>query len=167
MQLPASASTFGDKVENPLLKKLFEYWLELVLKDGLARKARFDPTELPKDLWPRLFMVDVQQAHPKYCFRLLGTYAVDALGEDLTGRHLVDEEIPGISGSITLSLMEKLSLGDEPRPQHFIGAPTFARTIRFDTHEQLILPLFDQSDALTAGVGAVNYTGFLANLFRP
>jgi hypothetical protein len=164
MSLPATPSTFADQIESPLLKKLFEYWSALVLQGGTARKTRFDPIELPKDVWPRLFIVDVLETEPRFCFRLLGTYAVDALGEDLTGRHLVDSEIPGISGSVTFSLMEKLCLANEP--QHFLGAPTFARTIRFDRHEQLILPLFDQPGALTAGVGAVNYTGFLANLFR-
>jgi hypothetical protein len=163
MRLLASASTFADGIENPLLKQLFEYWSELVLKDGVARKIRFDPIELPKDLWPRLFMVDVVETQPRYCFRLLGTYAVDAIGADLTGRHLIDSEIPGISGSVTLSLMEKLYLSDEP--QHFIGAPSFARTRRFAKHEQLVLPLLDQSDALTAAVGAVNYSGFDANFF--
>jgi hypothetical protein len=63
---PKRALTLSNnRIDNVLLKNLLGYWLELILKDGAARKARFDPVALPRDWWPRIFMIDVRQAQPR------------------------------------------------------------------------------------------------------
>lgn len=55
---------------------LLEYWNHLAQRlDRLPRRAEIDPVDLPVDLLPNIFLVDVVRmgdAPPRFRFRLLG-----------------------------------------------------------------------------------------------
>jgi len=151
-------------VQHPLLKELYEYWERAGASGGRALKSKFDPVDLPAALWPRLHMIDVPERRVGSCRnRLLGTYVVDAVGKDFTGRRLVDDEIPSVSTSITYRLLQQLLASAQP--QHYLGPPSFELSNRFAAHEQILLPLFDGAGALVVAVGALDYQGFEPGLF--
>ena len=163
MPVPSNPNALGDRIRHPLLRHLFDYWSSLTSSNGFALKYQFDPVDLPAELWPRLHMVDIPHDSPICHNRLLGTYVVDAVGLDFTGRPLIDSEIPGISKSITYQLLEELRASGQP--QHYHGQANFALACRFTRHEQILLPLFDENGGIVAAVGALDYQGFTAGLF--
>ena len=159
------AGSLAAHIRHPLLKDLFAYWQKIATSDGIIPKGKFDPVDLPAALWPRLHMIDIPEQNAPMCRnRLLGTYVVDAVGFDFTGRRLIDAEIPGVSCSVTYKLLEKLLAASEP--QHYFGPPSFAMADRFATHEQILLPLTDETGGITAAVGALDYQGFSPGLLN-
>lgn len=150
-------------IRHPLLAELFDYWNGLREDTALPLKSRFDPVQLPASLWPRLHMIDVPADGGVCRNRVLGTYVAEAVGFDFTGQPLTEEHIPGVSGSITYTLLQQLLTSAEP--QHYYGPSRYAGTRRFATHEQLLLPLFGDDGRTVAAVGALDYTGFTAGMF--
>ena len=157
------ASGLEERIRHPLLKELFRYWSQLRASDGMARKSRFDPADLSTALWPRLHIVDIPRGDAVCRCRLLGTYLVDAIGRDFTGQPLADAAVPGISGSITYELLQKLRSNGEP--QHYYGPPKLPLATQIAMHEQVLLPLHDEGGGVIAAVGAVNYEGFRPSMF--
>ncbi len=163
MAEPVDPMSLGAGIRHPLLRLLFKHWITFKSFDGFALKSKFDPVALPTELWPRLHMIDIPQ-HETVCRnRLLGTYVVDAVGFDFTGRRLVDAEIPGMSRSVTYGLLEKLRTSS--KPQHYYGPANFGQAKRFAVHEQILLPFFDEGGRIVAAIGALDYQGFTADLF--
>ena len=152
-----------DDIQHPLLKNLFEYWQALASAEGVARKSAFDPVELPTQLWGRLFIIDLSDEGKRRRLRLMGTYIIAAVGQDFTGWRLAEHDIPGITGSITYQLLEKLIA--EARPQYFVGSPAFPATRHLRSHEQLVLPLTTDQGSLSAAVGGIDYVGFAGHIF--
>jgi hypothetical protein len=77
---------------------LLEYWNRLARRLGRApRRADIDPLELPVDLLPNIFLVDVVRdgaaSAPRFRFRLLGT-AITAR-ETVRPGHYLDESLKG------------------------------------------------------------------------
>ena len=63
-------------------QQLLDYWQTLVDTSGrLPRRGEIDPTALPPNLLPNIFLVDVVRAAdgtpPRFRFRLLGSAIVD------------------------------------------------------------------------------------------
>jgi hypothetical protein len=45
-------------------------------------------------------------------------------------------------------------------PQHYYGPSHFGRANRFVAHEQILLPLYDETGSVVAAIGALDYEGF-------
>lgn len=164
--MPASAASnpIEREIQHPLLAKLFEYWKALAQPGGIPLKSRFDPINLPAALWPRLHMIDVPQEGHVCRNRLLGTYIAEAVGSDFTGRPLTDDQIAGVSGSVTYHLLQQLLLSAEP--QHYCGPSNFLGASGFAAHEQILLPLYDEDAHIVGAVGALDYPGFSPGMFE-
>jgi len=81
----------GAPVEpEPRLKEFLRCWRGARGDRAMPRRKDIDPTAFPPRLLPFLMLVDVVDGGARFRFRLVGTGAVAAIGEDLTGRH-VDE----------------------------------------------------------------------------
>lgn len=146
-----------------MLGSLFEYWNSLRQAGGIPLKSGFDPINLPTTLWPRLHMIDIPRDGGVNRNRLLGTYIAEAVGSDFTGRRLTDDEIPGMSGSVTFHLLQQLLSSSEP--QHYYGPSRFLGVSRFAAHEQILLPLYDEEGQIVAAVGALDYPEFSPGMF--
>lgn len=72
---------------------LLEYWKQLAQRMGrLPKRAEVDPLELPVELLPNIFLVDVVRAEgapPRFRFRLLGS-AITARERVKPGQYLDD-----------------------------------------------------------------------------
>lgn len=91
---------------------LLEYWHQLAHRLGrLPRRAEIDPLDLPVELLPNIFLVDVVRAEgavPRFRFRLLGT-AITSRERAKAGRYLDNyrSDIPDEMTSQYLDCLER------------------------------------------------------------
>lgn len=77
----------------PDLQKLYRYWLKKRGDRDMPGRADIHPDEIV-GLLPGIVLIDVEHNPVRFKFRLVGTDAVLALGQDITGRYL-DEFLSG------------------------------------------------------------------------
>ncbi|MCZ8310003.1 MAG: PAS domain-containing protein [Magnetospirillum sp.] len=146
------------EIKCQLLETLFGYWESLNSRAGIPEKLSFNPIDIPGLVWPRIFMIDILEGLRNYRVRLLGTYLVDAYGQDFKGCRLDDDEIPRITQSATYRLLPKLQLSG--KPQYFFGTTPFRYTDSYREVEQVLMPLADSTGRIAYAVGGVDYRGF-------
>ncbi len=141
---------------NPPIRAVLEHWLGLHDKAQLPAREHLDPVDLPRTVFPYLFLLDRRVEGP-WRVRLMGSHVVNALGHDFTGCDLVDEQIPRIAQSRTARMLP--SILETGLPAHFHGRSEF-RFLVYDDHEQILLPL-RHLDGATVDVvlGAIVYEG--------
>ncbi len=145
---------------NPPVRMVLTHWLGLHEDGRMPERGQFHPADLPSRALPYLFLLERIDAD-QWRIRLLGSHIVDALGKDLTGRTLEDEQIPGISESRTVRLLRRVEATG--LPGHFHGRSGFRFQEGYADHEQVLLP-FRRHDA--AGfdqmLGVIVYEGLQA-----
>lgn len=149
---------------NAPVRAVLAYWLRLHDHERLPARERFNPLDLPSRILPHLFLLE-RGVGPHWRIRLLGSHLVAALGHDFTGRDLVDEQIPNISKSRTLRMLETVVATE--LPAHFHGQTEFRFRDTYGEHEQALLP-FRRADTNTVDVvlGVIVYEG-LTSVFGP
>jgi hypothetical protein len=141
--------------QHASLRQLLDYWQRLKRDRSMPHKREFDPVDLPPRVLPRLFLIEFLEGAANYRLRLMGTYLRDTYGREFTGCRLVDDEMPGVTRSMTYQLLGVMARTGEP--QYSLGPNRFRF---FDTYflvEQLLLPLADDSGRLAFAIGAVDY----------
>jgi hypothetical protein len=92
----------GDSIAigSDALRSLYEYWR--MKKGARLAPSRGDvvPAEI-RSLLPRIFMVDVVGAPPRFRFRLVGTEVVERFGEEITGRFLDELDLDEVNQEIS------------------------------------------------------------------
>lgn len=73
---------------DPKLLAFYDYWRAAAKGRSMPTRADIDPAEMPRDLLPYLFLVDVVDGGQRFKFRLVGTESAIAAGQKLTGRHI-------------------------------------------------------------------------------
>ena len=149
---------------NAPVRMALTYWLDL--HDGLQppEREQFDPTHLPSRALPYLFLLELVPG-PAWRLRLTGSHVVEAQGQDFTGCKLVDEEIPGISQSRTVRILNQMA--DTGLPGHFHGRSTFRFRQDYEDHEQVLLPFRSHAtSAIETVLGAIVFEG-LQGAFGP
>ena len=78
-----------DQIQEPLLRKLYDYWLSKHDGDRLPRRADLDPADM-RDLLPHLIMVDTAEVRDEFRFRLYGTEVCRGFEQDRTNLTFAD-----------------------------------------------------------------------------
>lgn len=93
-------SAFGLDVVNghlgeidPRLITFYRYWDEARGGKRMPARSDVDPLDIPQELLPNLFLVEVVDGGRRFKFRLVGSESTIAAGRSLTGFH-VDEINP-------------------------------------------------------------------------
>jgi hypothetical protein len=77
----------------PRLIAFYRYWNGARGGKSMPARSDVDPIDIPKDLLPNLFLVEVVDGGRRFKFRLAGTESTIASGRPMTGFH-VDEVTP-------------------------------------------------------------------------
>jgi hypothetical protein len=88
------------EIRSKDLQALFEYWRRKRGHRPAPSRQDIQPVEI-KSLLPRIFIVEIVGAPPRFRFRLAGTLIVDGFGEEITGRFLDDLDLDRRNREIT------------------------------------------------------------------
>jgi hypothetical protein len=86
-------------LREPVLKRIHDYWRSQCGSRALPARQDIDAAEIPT-LLPYLFVVDVMEKPRDFRFRVAGTHMRDALGDELTGRHITDAFPPEFGAEV-------------------------------------------------------------------
>lgn len=142
---------------NAPVRAMLAYWLGVHDQGQLPDRTRFELSALPAGLLPFVFQIE---RRPGNGWRLLsaGTHLAAALGQDFSGRDLVDDQIPSISRSRTLRLLGPVT--ETGLPGHFHGRSGFRFSDGYGDHEQVLVPFRGPgSERVELVVGAIVYEG--------
>lgn len=154
------AQRLGRRACNTPIRAVLAHWLGIHEIERLPDADRFRIDSLPADLLPFVFLLRRDQAEGWRVARA-GAHVTAALGRDVSGCALVDEEIPNISRSRTLRLLGPLE--ESGLPAHFHGRSGFRFGETYDDHEQVLLPFrCGAADRIALVVGAIVYEGLRA-----
>lgn len=135
---------------------LLEYWNHLAQRLGrLPRRAEVDPLELPVELLPNIFLVDVvraQGAAPRFRFRLLGS-AITARERVKPGQHL-DDYRAGIPDDMTRQYLDCLERRVRVRRTNLAWDHP---TKEFIAYHVMLLPLSSDGAEVDALLGLAIY----------
>jgi hypothetical protein len=116
------------------LQRLHAEWRRLRGDRSLPPYGAFDPLRLPQ-LLGRLSVIAIERDPPRFRYRVFSTRAAEALGVEMTGRHVHD--MPD-DEERTVALDRLMRCLDDPRPTVIVRS---ARgRINFVTFESLLLP---------------------------
>lgn len=87
-------STFRDRIDDPILIDLYDYWVSCGPEDRLPARADIDPVDIPRKALPYIVLAEIDQKSGRILYRLVGTVMVEEWGADFTGRY-VDEIMTG------------------------------------------------------------------------
>jgi len=73
--------------QEPVLRDLLGYWNKCRGARAAPARSDIDATEMP-GLLPYTFVIDVMESPRDFRFRIAGTHIRDALGEEITGKHI-------------------------------------------------------------------------------
>jgi len=126
----------GLEISDPVLRRLYEYWL--AKKQGRIAPTRgdIDPGEL-REMLPNLFLVEAVGSPHRYRYRLVGTTVVKEFGEEITGRFLDQVDFDHVAGRV---LAEYDRVAAECRP--VLSRWNYEKSAgRHMIYQRLILPL--------------------------
>ena len=94
---PVSQKQFGMRrwVRDPAdlrsasLQRLMAHLVSLMDEDGLLHRDKIEPLDL-RQWWSHLLLVDVLPDHHDVRFRVIGTWVVDRVGQDDTGKTMTE-----------------------------------------------------------------------------
>lgn len=134
---------------DPLLQRLYDYWLSRRHGRVVPERRDIDPLDMPRALLPHLLLVELEGAGPRIRYRLIGTEIGKRYGEDFTGRYL-DE----VSGPYYRDLLQDIyrRMRAHAKPIYaeglfYIGDNIIAKTCR------LYLPLAQDGEITMALAG--------------
>lgn len=84
-----------ERVRSPLLHEAFELWNSKRGNRRMAKRADFDPLEMPR-LLSSIILIDVENDGTRLRIRLVGTKIVDMYGSDYTGKYLDEIDFGGV-----------------------------------------------------------------------
>lgn len=147
LETRAVASAAG--LDDPVLRKLYDYWDGKRGDRPFPRRADIDPVDIPA-LLPHLILVDVVPEPPDFVFRVAGTLVTEATGMELTGKRLRLLPLSPI-GAIVAEFSRVI---DSAEPRYSAG-PLSNPLDRYNRVERLLLPLARDSEKVEQILGAV------------
>jgi len=81
---------------DPRLLVFYRYWDSARGGKVMPARSDVDPIDIPRELLPNLFLVEVVDGGRRFKFRLVGSESTLAAGRSLTGYH-VDEVNPNLA----------------------------------------------------------------------
>ena len=87
------------QLRSPKLLSLFDYWSEKRGGQPFILRSQLQPAEITA-LLPLIFILDVEQAPPRYRIRLMGTQIAARFGGDHTGRYMDELDFGAIKTQV-------------------------------------------------------------------
>jgi hypothetical protein len=141
------------ELQDPGLRLLYDYWLELAgAADGLPPVQSFDPLNLPK-LLPNLWIIEVEPATRRFRMRLTGENINAIYGRSIAGQYFQDVFQPGDVEIIVARYTRALS---EPAIFH-AGGMVYAAGGNLTVGERLGLPMLGREGRTSTLLGATVY----------
>jgi hypothetical protein len=75
---------------HPDIVGIHDYWRSIHPGAGLPGRQHVDALEIPRELLPRIWLLDIQAEPFRLRYRLVGTEIVRAIGREVTGQWLDD-----------------------------------------------------------------------------
>ncbi|HVM81635.1 MAG TPA: PAS domain-containing protein [Stellaceae bacterium] len=75
---------------HPDIAGIHDYWRSIHPGTGLPGRQHVDALEIPRELLPRIWLLDIQAEPFRLRYRLVGTEIVRAIGREVTGQWLDD-----------------------------------------------------------------------------
>jgi hypothetical protein len=136
---------------------LLQYWNHLAQRlDRLPRRAEIDPVDLPVDLLPNIFLVDVvrmDDAPPRFRFRLLGA-AITARERVRPGQYLDDYQTAKAPDDMTRHYLDCLERRVRIRRTNLAWDHP---TKEFISYHVMLLPLSSDGTVVDALLGLAIY----------
>lgn len=133
-----------------VLQDLLGYWNKCRGARAVPARADIDVTEVPV-LLPYIFIIDVFDGPRDFRFRVAGTHIRDALGEEITGKH-IGEVFPPEFGAEVYSIWSHVI--DDRRPVRGTG-DLWIPGREFVKWEGLAMPLSSDGDGVNMLLGGV------------
>jgi hypothetical protein len=140
-------------LQDPGLRVLYEYWLDLAeAADGVPPVRAFDPLNLPR-LLPNVWIVEVEPATRRFRMRLTGENINAIYGRSIAGLYFKDVFQPGDVEIIVARYTRALS---EPAIFHASGS-VYAAGGNLTVGERLGLPMLGREGRTNTLLGATVY----------
>jgi hypothetical protein len=85
-----AASRLVDDAWHSDIARVHRYWLSIHPAVGLPGRQHVDVLAIPRNLLPRIWLLDIQPEPFRLRYRLVGTEIVRAIGREVTGQWLDD-----------------------------------------------------------------------------
>jgi len=141
---------FAERITQPRLRKLFEYWQGLRQGDALPSRRDIDPTQF-RFVLGNVFLVEIEREPTQFRYRLFGVNLARRAGYELTGRTV--EDIPAADMRDYLRGRYEAILAD-PAPMVDRSERVLMGARRF---ELLLLPLAADGRTIDMLLGALLY----------
>jgi len=87
-EMPLISVEWGDlHFREPILREILAYWDKRRGTRAMPARSDIEVTEVPA-LLPYIFVIDVLENPRDFRFRLAGTHFREAVGEEVTGKHI-------------------------------------------------------------------------------
>ncbi|HEV8388499.1 MAG TPA: PAS domain-containing protein [Dongiaceae bacterium] len=157
LELDANAAAWIAANSDRRWALLLEYWNRVAQRVGrLPKRTEVDPLELPVELLPNIFLVDVVRAAggaPRFRFRLLGT-AITQRERIRPGQYLDEASGETIPGEMTQQYLACLERRVGIRSTNLAWDHP---TKKFITYRVLLLPLSGDGEAVDTLLGLAIY----------
>lgn len=158
LELDANASQWIAANPDSRWALLLEYWNRTAQRLGrLPKRSEVDPLELPIELLPNIFLVDVVRVAgtpaPRFRFRLLGT-AITARETVKPGQYLDDHRSEAIPDDMTRQYLECLERRVGVRRTNLAWDHP---TKEFISYHVMLLPLSDDGSEVDTLLGLAIY----------
>ena len=131
------------EIDDPLLQRLYDYWIARKRDRIAPMRADIDPGEL-RDLLPNLFLVETVGSPARYRYRLVGTEVVRQFGEEITGKFMDQVDLDHVAGRVQAEYDEAAATR-QPIVSRWNYSKDAGRHVEY---ERLILPLSSDGRAV-------------------
>jgi hypothetical protein len=131
---------------------ILNYWKSLPFEQDLPFKSSLDPLDIPTNILPHIFLVELNYNPFSACIRLQGTYLNSSLGQHYTGK-LIDKTTFGDYAIEILALYEQSAERRTP----YISREEISSSDNTSMFVEAIhLPLIDEQGMVKYILGAVS-----------
>lgn len=142
-------NSLAEKLDHPVLRRLFGYWDEKRQGRPYPTRQDVDPLDLRYALG-RLILIEVEAAPVRFRYRLYGSEVARQMGFDLTGRY-TDQHPSAEFGRTITQAYHALVL--KPEPQVVVRHSVM--TDKLFHHHSLLLPLGDAGRVTHILIGVI------------
>lgn len=137
------------EISHPRLRELHQHWEARRGARAMPSRADLDPVELPRQLLPNLFLVDVEEEPRRFRYRLVGTELTAVMKRELKGLYI--DEMPFLFRKFALPAYAEVMERAAPTYREINAIEALWR-IRY---KRLLLPLSDDGRRINMILGAI------------
>lgn len=123
-----------DRIEDPLIAALYQYWLRKSAGRPMPEKRDLDPTDIPA-LLPHIILWDVLPEGGFRC-RLAGTHIVEVHGRELKGMTAAE-----LHGAANQEIEDEYNLVARTLVPHYVERSMYWYHRDYKRYKRLLMPL--------------------------